>query len=123
MCRCSCPALITGYQKIVAAFRWDPALSSLRLAFFVAVVIEGMTEASFRMMAPTWFALLWAMIGTSKAAPPQPSLRMEGEFECEGSVWAFGSANAGLYAMNLRKETRSLSLARPGSRLQRETLV
>src|SRR5271165_6342245 len=34
--------LITGYQKVVAAFRRDPAVGSLSLAFFVAVVIYAL---------------------------------------------------------------------------------
>jgi O-antigen ligase len=53
--------VITGYRNAVAAFRRDPAIGSLRLAFFVAVLIEGLTEAPFRMLSPTWFLLLWAM--------------------------------------------------------------
>jgi O-antigen ligase len=60
--------VITGYQKVVAALRRDPAVGSLGLAFFVAVLIYGMTEAPFRMLTPTWFFLLWAIIGASKAA-------------------------------------------------------
>ena len=57
--------VIAGYRNAVAAYRRDPAIGSLRLAFFVAVLIEGLTEAPFRMMTPTWFLLLWSSIDDS----------------------------------------------------------
>lgn len=59
--------VIIGYRNAVAALRRDSAMGSLRLAFFVAVMIEGLTEAPFRMLSPTWFLLLWAMIDDSMA--------------------------------------------------------
>ena len=59
--------LITGYRNAVGAYRRDPAIGSLRLAFFLGVLIEGLTEAPFRMLTPTWFLLLWAMIDNSMA--------------------------------------------------------
>lgn len=58
--------LIDGYRKIVAGMRWDPTTGGLRLAFFVAVLIEGLTEAPFRMMTVTWFAMLWAILSVPK---------------------------------------------------------
>ncbi len=58
--------VITCYRNAVAAFHRDPAIGSLRLAFFVAVLIEGLTEAPFRMMTPTWCLLLWSSIDDSK---------------------------------------------------------
>jgi O-antigen ligase len=67
--------VITGYRNAVAAFQRDPAIGSLRLAFFVAVLMEGLTEAPFRMLTPTWFLLLWAMIDNSMAV--RLSLRRE----------------------------------------------
>jgi O-antigen ligase len=85
--------LITGYQKVVAALRRDPAVGSLNLAFFVAVVTEGLTEAAFRMMMLSWFSLLLAIIGAPKTIPPEPSLRKADELaECEGPAPALGSA-------------------------------
>jgi exopolysaccharide production protein ExoQ len=59
--------VISGYRNAIAAFRRDSHVGSLRLAFFVAVLIEGLTEAPFRMNAPTWFLLLWAMTADSMA--------------------------------------------------------
>jgi len=60
--------VITGYRNAVAAFRRDRGIGSLRLAFLVAVLIEGLSEAPFRMMTPTWFLLLWAMTDDSMAS-------------------------------------------------------
>jgi len=60
--------LISGYRKLIAAVGRDPAVFSLGLALFIGVLIEGLSEAPFRMMAPTMFCLLWAIIGASKEA-------------------------------------------------------
>jgi exopolysaccharide production protein ExoQ len=60
--------LITGYRKLIAAVGRDPAVFSLGLAFFIGVLIEGLSEAPFRMLAPTMFVLLWAIMGASKEA-------------------------------------------------------
>lgn len=55
--------VITGYRRVVSGYRRDPTVGSLRVALFVAVIIEGLTEAPFRMLTPTWFLLCWSMIG------------------------------------------------------------
>jgi exopolysaccharide production protein ExoQ len=60
--------LISGYRKLIAAVGRDPAVSSLGLALFIGVLIEGLSEAPFRMLAPTMFFLLWAIMGASKEA-------------------------------------------------------
>lgn len=70
--------LLAGYRNAVAAYRRDPAVGSLRLAFFTAVIIEGLTEAPFRMMSPTWFLLLWAMIDDSMTVPMSPRRQQQG---------------------------------------------
>jgi exopolysaccharide production protein ExoQ len=70
--------VITGYRNAVAAYRRDATIGSLRLAFFVAVLMEGLTEASFRMMSPTWFLLLWAMIDNSMAFRLSPRGEWQG---------------------------------------------
>jgi O-antigen ligase len=60
--------LISGYRRLIAAVGRDPAVFSLGLALFIGVLIEGLSEAPFRMMAPTMVFLLWAIIGASKEA-------------------------------------------------------
>jgi len=83
--------LITGYQRVVAAFRRDPTVGNLRLAFFVAVVIEGLTEAPFRMLSPTWFLLLWSMTDDWKAVRVSPR-RLWRERSPGPGAWSDGSA-------------------------------
>jgi len=78
--------LIAGYRNAVAAFQRDAAIGSLRLAFFVAVLIEGLTEAPFRMMSPTWFLLLWAMIDNSMAVRLSTRREWQGRSPGEGLV-------------------------------------
>jgi exopolysaccharide production protein ExoQ len=70
--------VVTGYRNAVAAYRRDPAVGRLRLALFTAVMIEGLTEAPFRMMSPTWFLLLWAMIDNSMVARRSPRRERQG---------------------------------------------
>jgi exopolysaccharide production protein ExoQ len=89
--------LITGYQKVVAAFRREPAVGSLSLAFLIAVVINGLTEAPFRMMTPTCFFLLWAIIGASKAVRLSPRCGRERTVDLDGPVSAFGTARVGVH--------------------------
>lgn len=75
----------------MAAFRRDPNIGSLHLAFFVAVLIEGLTEAPFRMMSPTWFLLLWAMTNDSIAVRLSPRLGRQGRLPGAG-CWSGQSA-------------------------------
>lgn len=66
--------VVSGYRTAVAAYGRDPVIGSLRMAFFVAVLIEGLTEAPFRMMTPTWFILLWAITDPSIVRSLNPRL-------------------------------------------------
>ena len=52
--------IVTGYRKIAAGFRQDPDMSSLKIAFFVLVVIYNFTEGVFKTMSPVWLAFLLA---------------------------------------------------------------
>jgi O-antigen ligase len=49
-----------GYRNVIGAYRRDPEVGSLRMAFFLATIVTGYTEAAFRMMAPPWIAFLLA---------------------------------------------------------------
>ena len=59
--------IVTGYPKIVAAFRHSPELASLSLAYFIVGIIYNLTEAGFRMMDLIWISFLLAIIGSSGA--------------------------------------------------------
>jgi O-antigen ligase len=56
--------LVTGYRRVFAAFRRNPSVGSLMLAYFSVGVVFNCTEAAlFRMMTPVWMFLLLAIIG------------------------------------------------------------
>jgi exopolysaccharide production protein ExoQ len=52
--------IATGYRNVFVAYRRDPDLGSLRMAFFLAAIITGLTEAAFRFMGPPWIVFLLA---------------------------------------------------------------
>ena len=65
--------LVTGYQKVIALLRREPEVGSLALALLIAIAMNGLTEAPFRMMTSTCFFLLWAIVGASKTFRPRRS--------------------------------------------------
>jgi len=67
--------VVSGYRTALAAVRRDSAIGSLRLAFFAAALIEGLTEAAYRMMSPVCFLLLWSIVDNSMAV--RKNLRRE----------------------------------------------
>ncbi len=59
--------IVTGYRNIIGAWRRDPDIGSLRLAFLLGALITAFTEAAFRMLSITWIFFLIATIGSSEA--------------------------------------------------------
>jgi len=57
--------LITGYRRAVAAFRKEPSVGSLMLAYVIVSAIYSITEAGFRSPDPMWIFLLWAIVSSS----------------------------------------------------------
>jgi exopolysaccharide production protein ExoQ len=55
---------IDGYRRAVKAFRRDPVLGGLLLAYILAAITYNVTEAGFRMLHPMWFFLLFAVFGS-----------------------------------------------------------
>ena len=55
--------LVTAYKRAVAAFRWNPEIGALMLAFVAGAVVYSGTEAGFRMLNPIWICLLLAQVG------------------------------------------------------------
>jgi exopolysaccharide production protein ExoQ len=56
--------IVTGYRRVIAAFRNNPQIGSLMLAYFSVGVVYNCTEAAFfRMMAPVWMFILLAITG------------------------------------------------------------
>jgi exopolysaccharide production protein ExoQ len=60
--------LIHGYHRSVQAFRRNPALGSLLLAYILTVMVYSVTEAGFRMLDPIWIFFLLAVIEASSIA-------------------------------------------------------
>ena len=56
---------IRGYRCAVKAFRQDPELGGLLLAYILAAATYNVTEAGFRMLHPMWFFLLFAVLEAS----------------------------------------------------------
>ena len=55
-----------GYRTAVSAFRCDPALGGLLVAYVVTTVTYNVTEAGFRMLSLEWFFLLLSIVGASR---------------------------------------------------------
>jgi exopolysaccharide production protein ExoQ len=64
--------LVTGYRNVLAVFRRDPEIGSLKLAFFVTAVVYNLTEAAFKSLNPVWLLFLSAI-----AIVPQRKSRKE----------------------------------------------
>lgn len=83
--------LSSGYRAAAAAFRRDPQIGSLMLAYVVTVAVYSITEAGFRMLYSTWIFLLLAIIashritaGVGEVVPEHLREPSEGMFEPEG---------------------------------------
>lgn len=76
--------LITGYRRAVAAFRVNPSIGGLMLAYIIAAAVYSITEAGFRMLDPIWIFLLLAVVSASgvtagffrTSSPRRPASRM-----------------------------------------------
>jgi exopolysaccharide production protein ExoQ len=83
--------LVHGYRRSVAAFRIDPDLGSLMLAYVLTSAIYSYTEAGFRMLDYAWSFLLLAIIGASRIGTSHILKRSEKNAQLEiassESVW------------------------------------
>jgi O-antigen ligase len=57
--------LAVGYRRASRAFRLDPELGSLFLAYVAIAAVYGITEAAFRFMCLAWIFLLLASVGAT----------------------------------------------------------
>jgi exopolysaccharide production protein ExoQ len=58
--------IIHGYRRSVAAFRNDPGLAGLALAYVLSAAMYSYTEAGFRMLDSAWAFLLLAVVGAGQ---------------------------------------------------------
>jgi exopolysaccharide production protein ExoQ len=68
--------IATGYRNVIAAYRRDPDAGGLRIAWFLAPLITGFTEAAFRMMGLTWIVFLLATANSRWDAAPKTGRRV-----------------------------------------------
>jgi O-antigen ligase len=54
--------LISGYRRAVSAFRMNPSVGSLMLAYVIVSAVYSITEAGFRSLDPIWAFLLLAIV-------------------------------------------------------------
>jgi O-antigen ligase len=62
------PILLSGYRNASKAFRHDPEVGSLMLAYVTTATFYSITEAGFRVLTPMWIFLLLAVITASALA-------------------------------------------------------
>jgi O-antigen ligase len=60
--------MLDGYRRSVKAFRREPLLGGLLVAYILCAMIYSITEAGFRMMHPMWIFFLLAAIEASNIA-------------------------------------------------------
>lgn len=60
--------LISGYVRAHAAFRRNPEVGGLMLAYVAVVGIYNITEAGFRILTPTWIFFLLVIVGSRSIA-------------------------------------------------------
>lgn len=73
--------IANGYLNVIRAYRFDPDIGSLKIAYFLAVVVNGFTEGIFRMMTPPWIFFLlvtaiaqWDTTGKARSRACSPKL-------------------------------------------------
>ena len=59
---------VTGYRRSVMAFRRNPDLGGLMIAYVLAAMVYSITEAGFRMLGPMWIFFLLAILESSSIA-------------------------------------------------------
>jgi exopolysaccharide production protein ExoQ len=59
---------VNGYFRAVKAFRREPVLGSLLVAYILTEMVYNITEAGFRMLHPMWIFFLLAVIEASRIA-------------------------------------------------------
>jgi exopolysaccharide production protein ExoQ len=57
--------LLAGYRNAVAAFRRNPEIGGLMLAYSITAAFYSITEAGFRMLTPSWIFLLLAIVAAT----------------------------------------------------------
>jgi O-antigen ligase len=102
--------LIDGYRRAVKAFRREPVLGSLLLAYVFTATTYNITEAGFRMLHPFWVFFLLAVIGASSFTAGVPVGASPPVDASPGRALELPARNA--RAMGLVKRTMTGKMAR-----------
>lgn len=87
--------LLDGYRRSVKAFRREPMLGGLLIAYVLSAMVYNIAEAGFRMADPIWIFLLLAIIEASSiAARVEWSPTLEAPAHAERVMAAAGSTVA-----------------------------
>jgi O-antigen ligase len=96
--------LISGYGRAVAAFRINPSVGSLTLAYVIVSAVYSITEAGFRSLDPIWAFLLLAIVtstGITTGIVREPLARKRlnstgcSSIASAETSWAYPISNAG----------------------------
>jgi len=63
--------LVTGYRKVIGAFRRDTGTGKLMLAYFVVAVAYDFTESAIKALNPVWITLLLAIMAAPNLSAPE----------------------------------------------------
>jgi hypothetical protein len=64
--------IATGYRNLARLYRRNPEAGGVRIAWFLATILTGLTEAAFRMMSLPWIFFLLATAAVSVEAARKP---------------------------------------------------
>ena len=81
--------LISGYRRAVGAFRMNPSLGGLTLAYVLVSAVYSITEAGFRSLDPIWAFLLLAIVtstGVTAGIVREPLTRERVDFPNSSSI-------------------------------------
>jgi exopolysaccharide production protein ExoQ len=57
--------IVSGYKRVFEAYRRQPEIGTLFLAYFASGTVYGLTEAAFRTMCPNWVFMLTAIVSAT----------------------------------------------------------
>lgn len=89
--------LVSAYLRAVGAFRRNPEIGSLMLAYVAAIAVYGITEAGFRILTPTWTFLLIAHVTSSRYSSQAHRALAPGRLALQGKAtanWALRDESA-----------------------------
>ncbi len=105
--------LVRSYRRAVAAFRLNPSLGGLMLAYIIPSAFYNLTEAGFRLLSVMWIFLLLASVSASGIAAgifgsEMPGISDTGRSKAKVIPATANSCPAGQPFVPSRTERRSL---------------